>query len=231
MRWGEVLGLRWSDVDLDAGPAHHTDVDHDGCAAQGLPGLRVGDAQDEEGAPDGGAGPGECRRVTAAPDAPARGADSSRRQLADENLVVCKLDGTPLHPKNLSYEFGRAAKAADLPPIRLHDLRHPGPASRNPPSRSAGAPRPRQRVDHARHLLPRPRDADGRSQAGRRPGHRHGVVMVTIMDRSQPFVTTSVTSRPKTPLRRSPTTPLTCRNAVGLWLAVAGFRRESVDLR
>ena len=43
---------------------------------------------------------------------------------SDEDLVVCQLDGTSLHPKNLSYKFGRAAKAAGLPAIRLHDLRH-----------------------------------------------------------------------------------------------------------
>ncbi len=43
---------------------------------------------------------------------------------ADQDLVVCQLDGSPLHPKNLSYKFGKAVKAAGLPSIRLHDLRH-----------------------------------------------------------------------------------------------------------
>ena len=42
----------------------------------------------------------------------------------DQALVVCRLDGTPIHPKTISYQFGKALRAAKLPPIRLHDLRH-----------------------------------------------------------------------------------------------------------
>lgn len=42
----------------------------------------------------------------------------------DQDLVVCQIDGTPVHPKTISYQFGRAARAAKLPRIRLHDLRH-----------------------------------------------------------------------------------------------------------
>jgi integrase len=38
--------------------------------------------------------------------------------------VVCQVDGTPIHPKTISYQFGKAVRAAKLPPIRLHDLRH-----------------------------------------------------------------------------------------------------------
>ena len=42
----------------------------------------------------------------------------------DGDLVVCQADGTPVHPKTLSYTFGREIRRAGLPPIRLHDLRH-----------------------------------------------------------------------------------------------------------
>ncbi len=42
----------------------------------------------------------------------------------DQDLVVCRLDGAPIHPKTISYQFGKAVRAAKLPPIRLHDLRH-----------------------------------------------------------------------------------------------------------
>ena len=42
----------------------------------------------------------------------------------DQDLVVCQVDGTPIHPKTISYQFGKAARAAHLPAIRLHDLRH-----------------------------------------------------------------------------------------------------------
>ena len=42
----------------------------------------------------------------------------------DQDLVVCQLDGTPIRPKTIGYQFGTAARAAKLPPIRLHDMRH-----------------------------------------------------------------------------------------------------------
>jgi integrase len=40
------------------------------------------------------------------------------------DLVVCQADGTPLHPKTLSYTFEREVRRAELPLIRLHDLGH-----------------------------------------------------------------------------------------------------------
>ena len=36
----------------------------------------------------------------------------------------CREDGTPLHPDAFSDAFWRHAKAAKLPRIRFHDLRH-----------------------------------------------------------------------------------------------------------
>lgn len=42
----------------------------------------------------------------------------------DEDLVFCREDGTPLHPDGFSDAFWRHAKAAKLPRIRFHDLRH-----------------------------------------------------------------------------------------------------------
>ena len=34
--------------------------------------------------------------------------------------MVCQIDGTPIHPKTIIYQFGKASRAAKLPPIRLH---------------------------------------------------------------------------------------------------------------
>jgi integrase len=42
----------------------------------------------------------------------------------DSGLVITTEDGRPLHPETLSGLFVRQAKRAELPPIRLHDLRH-----------------------------------------------------------------------------------------------------------
>jgi integrase len=43
---------------------------------------------------------------------------------SDGDLVFAREDGTALHPDTFSEHFQRHAKAAELPPIRVHDLRH-----------------------------------------------------------------------------------------------------------
>jgi integrase len=40
------------------------------------------------------------------------------------DLVFCREDGVPLWPRTFGREFALHVKAAGLPPIRLHDLRH-----------------------------------------------------------------------------------------------------------
>jgi integrase len=42
----------------------------------------------------------------------------------DSGYVFTQENGTPWHPENVSEVFVRLLKALDLPPIRLHDLRH-----------------------------------------------------------------------------------------------------------
>jgi integrase len=42
----------------------------------------------------------------------------------DNDLVFCREDGRMLHPDNVYDAFRRHARAAELPPIRFHDLRH-----------------------------------------------------------------------------------------------------------
>lgn len=43
---------------------------------------------------------------------------------AEHGLVCTEPDGTPLHPAKLTDAFHVIADAAELPPVRLHDLRH-----------------------------------------------------------------------------------------------------------
>jgi integrase len=125
MRRGEVLGLRWSDVDLDAGSLRitrtliTTDVQR-----KGEPGMAWGTPKTAKGR----------RSVALDPGTVAALRQHRARQLeerlalgagyADEDLVVCLVDGRPLHPKTLSYYFERESKRLELPKIRLHDLRH-----------------------------------------------------------------------------------------------------------
>ena len=125
MRRGEALGLRWADIDLDAGSLRitrtliTTDVQR-----KGAPGFAWGTPKTKKG-----------RRTVALDPATVAALRQHRtRQLeerlalganyADGDLVVCGPDGAPIHPKTFSYRFTKTVKAAALRPIRLHDLRH-----------------------------------------------------------------------------------------------------------
>lgn len=119
MRRAEVLGLRWIDVDLDAGrlAVRQAYISIDGRAQFSEPKTR------------------QSRRTI---DLDARTVDVLRgwatEQQAeqeawadageDHGLVFTREDGSPIPPDRFSKLFGRHASAAGLRPIRLHDLRH-----------------------------------------------------------------------------------------------------------
>ena len=125
MRRGEVLGLRWADIDLDAGRLKvvrtliTTDVQR-----TGEPGMAWGTPKTGKGR----------RQVALDPTTVSALRAHRRRQLQerlaagsayqDGDLVCCLEDGLPLHPKTFSYYFGRHVRRLGLPKIRLHDLRH-----------------------------------------------------------------------------------------------------------
>ncbi|MER5704084.1 tyrosine-type recombinase/integrase [Micromonospora sp. NPDC002296] len=46
------------------------------------------------------------------------------RACYDSGYVFIRADGRPLHPPYATRHFNRLVKRADIPPIRLHDLRH-----------------------------------------------------------------------------------------------------------
>jgi integrase len=119
MRRGELLGLRWRDVDLEGSALS---------VAQALEETRAGVA------PKAPKTAHSRRRVALPPSAVAvlrehRKAHAAERLLRgsdyeDNNLVFPAPDGSPWRPSAFSMAFMRMVRAAGLPPMRLHDLRH-----------------------------------------------------------------------------------------------------------
>jgi integrase len=119
MRRGEMLGLRWSDVDLDGAT-----VSVQQTRIRGWSGLTYGAPKTAKGrrriALD---------RATVAALRAHRRAQAAERLLAgsiwhDEDLVFCREDGQPLDPDSVTGTFERLSARAALPRIRLHDARH-----------------------------------------------------------------------------------------------------------
>jgi integrase len=119
MRRGEALGLRWSDVDLDAGRAALRQT------------LIAVNHQPTLGTPKTAKGRRtvslDAATVTALKDHRKRQA-AERLQMGagwtDHGLVFCRVDGGLLHPERFSRSFAARALQLGLPKIRLHDLRH-----------------------------------------------------------------------------------------------------------
>jgi integrase len=119
MRRGEMLGLRWVDVDLDRGrvAVRQTLV---------IAGRQVVISEPKTSR--------SRRSIALDPRSVAalrswRAAQAAERLAwgagwTDSGLVFTREDGMPIHPEWLSDAFEWRIKAAGLPRIRLHDLRH-----------------------------------------------------------------------------------------------------------
>ena len=118
MRRGEALGLRWADLDLIAGRATIRQtvvtVNHE---------VQLGTPKTAKGRRSV-----SLDRVTVALREHRKTQNAERLLIGsgwrDNDLVFCKVDGTPLHPERFSREFTRRVTRLGLPMIRLHDLRH-----------------------------------------------------------------------------------------------------------
>jgi len=119
MRRGEVAGLRWGDVDLDAKLIHVRQaavvVNYE---------LRLTDVKTANG-----------RRTIDINDDVVRALQAWRRTQAEErlllgagyddhDLVFARPDGTPTHPEVISRTFDRIVARTGLSRIRFHDVRH-----------------------------------------------------------------------------------------------------------
>jgi len=120
MRRGELLGLRWADVDLDGKMF---------TIRQTV--TMVGD-RPEVGTPKTAAG---NRRVSIDPATVAglkawKKAQTAERLLmgagwqGGHDLVATEQDGSSVHPQVFTRRFAAVVQRAGLPTIRLHDVRH-----------------------------------------------------------------------------------------------------------
>ncbi len=125
MRRGEVLGLRWADIDLDAGRLTiirtliTTDVQR-----TGEPGMAWGTPKTGKGRRQIALDPTTVSALRAHRSRQLQERLAAGGAYQDGDLVCCLEDGRPLHPKTFSYYFGRHVRRLGLPKIRLHDLRH-----------------------------------------------------------------------------------------------------------
>lgn len=118
MRRGELLGLRWSDVDFDRKRIiiRHTLVSVAYEIIESTPKnhqTRVIDIDEST-----------IQNLKTQINTQKMDKSAWASNYTDLGLVFAREDGTPIHPDSLSQSFERAIKRAKLERIRLHDLRH-----------------------------------------------------------------------------------------------------------
>ncbi|MEK4236437.1 site-specific integrase [Paenibacillus sp. FSL H7-0714] len=118
MRQGEVLGLRWKDVDLDKRTISVVQIlSHDGKTFQ------TG-AKTDAGTRSIGI---DITTVTALRTLKHRCNEEKigeKHIYQDNDLVICTALGTPVSPRNLNRSFTKLVEKAEVKKIRFHDLRH-----------------------------------------------------------------------------------------------------------
>jgi integrase len=108
MRRGEVLALRWVDVDLDGGTL---------TVARSIEQTKEGQREKETKS-------GKVRKVTMAALL-IEGLRAHREETGRvAGFVLCYEDGSPLSATGLTQRFTRFARTLDLPPVSYHSLRH-----------------------------------------------------------------------------------------------------------
>ena len=119
LRRGEILGLRWQDVNLDRGILSVVQT-----LEQTREGLRFKPPKTKR-----------SRRVVTLPTVTIEALRHHRAEQArirlqlgmgrdEEGLVCAKYDGQPRSPRNFTKEFTRLISRLDIPHITFHGLRH-----------------------------------------------------------------------------------------------------------
>jgi integrase len=117
MRQGEILGLRWKDVDFENGCVRITQtLSSDGKELLPYTKTRSGSRTIDL--------PEETVAVLKKHWLFIRGEREVVRSYKNLDLVVCTEFGTPTHKSNIRRVFKSIIKKADIPKIRFHDMRH-----------------------------------------------------------------------------------------------------------
>ncbi|MGN7472427.1 tyrosine-type recombinase/integrase [Brevibacillus sp. SAFN-007a] len=118
MKQGEILGLRWQDVDLKNRTLSIRQIlNHDGKTLE--PGAKTTSGVRSIGIDKTTALElDKLRRRT-------KEEKMTNRDIYEDNdLVICTQLGTPVSPRNINRSFYRLTAKAELKKIRFHDLRH-----------------------------------------------------------------------------------------------------------
>lgn len=116
MRRGELLGLRWGDIDW---------VNKRICVRRSLYKGKLQEPKSDFSKRDIDMGPRLLKVLTAYRKKQIENFLKRGRQLSGEDFVFCQTDGRPLDPDNLYHrDFQRILARAKLRSIRIHDLRH-----------------------------------------------------------------------------------------------------------
>jgi integrase len=119
MRRGEAMGLRWQDIDLDA----KTIAIRRTRVLLGYQPL-LSTPKTQKGKRLVALDPATTSTLGSLSDQREEECTREGRRAHPGDLVFLTDNGVPLHPERVTRLFKRAAKEAEVPVIRLHDLRH-----------------------------------------------------------------------------------------------------------
>jgi integrase len=117
MRRGEVLGVRWGDIDLEANRLSVRQALVSVGYVAAISDVKTGSARRTIDLDTG-----TVDRLRAWRDL--RVDEGGTAAIVDGALAFTKPDGREIHPDSFSQTFDRAVAKLDLPAISLHDLRH-----------------------------------------------------------------------------------------------------------
>lgn len=117
MRRGEVLGLRWGDVDLEVGRLSVRQALVSVAYQVELSDVKTGSGRRTIDLDPGTVDVAKLWRIQ-------RSEERGGREPAADDLVFTKEDGEFIHPDSFSQTFDRKVAKLPVPTISLHDLRH-----------------------------------------------------------------------------------------------------------